>query len=341
MIVNSIAYRHGKPLADIPLDDISDAIADPNTFVWLGLHEVDHGVLLKIQQEFGLHDLAVEDASKAHQRSKIETYGDTLFIVIKTAELFTPGGGQPLDDPWAQADLDDGGTLIRYGETHFFVGNNFLISVRHGNAQGYASVRRRCEEKNHMLEKGPAYALYALMDFIVDNYHPIVAALADDFGELEGRIFTRQFDHSAIENLYAQKRKLMELRNAVQPVEDICLQLTRLHPELIHKDLRAYFRDIHDHAARTVEALDNQREMLTTAMSVNLALVTVRQNEIVKRLAGWGAILAVPTVVFSLYGMNFRHMPELDWPLGYPLLLGGTVAVCVLFHRRLKKAGWL
>lgn len=350
MIVNSIAYRHGKRLADIPLEGISEALVDPDTFIWLGLHEVEPAVLLKIQEEFALHDLAIEDASKARQRSRIETYGDTLFICIKTAQLIasctqdnpdSPRHAGKNTGPGDAVVPEDDGAIIQYGETHFFVGRNFLISVRHGNAQGYSEVRHRSEDKPHMLEKGPAYALYALMDFIVDNYHPIVEALADEYEALEGQIFTREFDQSTIERLYSMKRKLMELRNAVQPVEDICLQLTRLHADIIHKDLRAYYRDIHDHAARTIEALDHQREMLTTAMSVNLALVSVHQNEVVKRLAGWGAILAVPTVVFSLYGMNFKQMPELHWQYGYPTFLAATVAVCVVFYRKLKKSGWL
>lgn len=337
-IVNSVAYRQGKRLGTIALADISEMVVDPHTFVWLGLHEVDAGVLAKVQEEFSLHELAIEDASKAHQRSKLETYGDTLFIAVKTAQIRTHSGNE--DKVAATADESDE-PEIEYGETHFFIGQNFLVSVRHGNAQGYADVRRRCEDVPEMLAKGPAYALYALLDFIVDNYHPIVELLTEEFEVLESDIFTRKFDHSAIERLYALKRKLLQLRNAVLPTEDICQQLARLHPELIHKDLRAYFRDIHDHVARTIETLDNLREMLTTAMSVNLALVTVGQNEVVKRLAGWGAILAVPTVVFSLYGMNFRHMPELDWQPAYPLLLASTLLACVLLHRKLKKSGWL
>lgn len=334
MIINSVAYRHGKRLVDVPLPDISEVISGPDTFIWLGLHEVEPEVLLQIQEEFGLHDLAIEDARKANQRSRIETYGETLFISIKTAQLEDREAGSKIISEAEEC-------VIQYGETHFFVGKNFLVSVRHGNAQGYAEVRQRCEEKAEMLTKGSAYALYALIDFIVDNYHPIVETLTEEFEFLEKGIFTRQLDQDALEQLYAMKRKLMALRSAVMPVEDICLQLTRLHPELIHKDLRAYFRDIHDHVARTIETLDNLREMLTTAMSVNLALVTVRQNDVVKRLAGWGAILAVPTVVFSLYGMNFNGMPELNWRYSYPVILASTFVVCVGFYRKLKKSGWL
>ena len=337
-VVNSVAYRDGKRLADVPVPEISEVIKEPNTFVWLGLHESDPSVLLKIQEEFSLHELAIEDARNAHQRSKIEAYGDSLFIVIKTAQLKSFSG-----DEVAMQDRGDNekNCTIEFGETHFFVGQNFLVSVRHGNAQGYADLRRRCEEKPDMLAKGPAFALYALMDFIVDNYQPIVERLTDEFDALEVAIFKGQFDQLSIERLYDLKIKVLQLRQAVLPVEDIGLQLMRLHPEIIHKDLRAYFRDIHDHVARTIETLDNLREMLTTAMTVNLALVTVRQNEVVKRLAGWGAILAVPTVVFSLYGMNFDSMPELKWRYAYPVVLLSTLTVCGVFYRKLKSSGWL
>ena len=338
-VVNSVAYRNGKRLADIPVPEISEVIKEPNTFVWLGLHESDPSVLQQIQEEFSLHDLAIEDARNAHQRSKIETYGDSLFIVVKTAQL----KNRSVNEDGALENCDDTDTdcLIEFGETHFFVGQNFLVSVRHGNDKGYADLRKRCEEKPDMLAKGTAFALYALMDFIVDNYQPIVERLTDEFDALEVDIFKGQFDQLSIERLYDLKIKLLQLRQAVLPVEDICLQLMRLHPEIIHKDLRAYFRDIHDHVARTIETLDNLREMLTTAMSVNLALVTMRQNEVVKRLAGWGAILAVPTVVFSLYGMNFTHMPELQWRYAYPVMLFSTLAVCGAFYRKLKSSGWL
>lgn len=327
-VVNSVAYRNGKRLQDVVIEDISEVIKEPDTFIWLGLHEAEPEVLLKIQEEFSLHDLAIEDARNAHQRSKIETYGDSLFIVVKTAQLKNAA------DIHAECSVE-------YGETHFFVGHNFLVSIRHGNDQGYADVRKRCEEKPEMLAKGPAYALYALLDYIADNYQPVVERLAAEFDLLEENIFKDQFDSLAIERLYDLKSKGLQLRHAVIPVEDICNQLMRLHQDFIHKDLRAYFRDIHDHVARTIETLDNLREMLMTAMSVNLALVTMRQNDVVKQLAGWGAILAVPTVVFSLYGMNFENMPELKWPHAYHTVMLGTIAACGLLYRKLKKTGWL
>jgi magnesium transporter len=336
-VVNSVAYRHGKRLADIPLVDISEIVNEPDTFVWLGLHEADLSVLKQVQEEFALHELAIEDARNAHQRAKIETYGESLFIVLKTAQLKTVGG---VEDHTVADPLLDKDCVIEYGETHFFVGRNFLVSIRHGNSQGYGAVRQHCEARPEMMAKGPAYPLYALMDFIVDNYHPVLEKLEAEFEALEAEIFDSPVD-LPLHRFYHLKGKLQRLRNVVLPVEDICMQLTRLHPELVNKDLRAYFRDIHDHVTRTIEALDNLREMLTTAMSVNLAMVTMRQNEVVKGLAGWGAILALPTVVFSLYGMNFEWMPELKWHFAYPTLLAATAIGCSVLYRKLKKSGWL
>ncbi len=321
MIVNSIAYRQGKRIGEIPIEDISEIVKEPNTFVWVGLHDAAPSLLLKIQEEFELHELAIEDALKAHQRPKLETYGSSLFIVVKTAQMLD---GRP-----------------SYGETHFFIGNNFLVSVRHGCTQGYAQLRARSEQAPHMLAKGPAYALYALLDFIVDNYQPVMAHFEKEFEVLEADIFKGQFRSEAIERLYDLKTQLNDLRNAVTPIEDIAQQLLRLHADLIPKDMNPYYRDIHDHVAREIATLDNLREMLTTAMQVNLALVAVRQNEVVKALAGWGAVLAIPTVVFSLYGMNFRVMPELRWHFGYPAVVAATAIGCSLLYRKLKRSGWL
>jgi magnesium transporter len=320
-VVASVAYRDGRSLGRVELEDVSEVVGQPNTFIWMGLHEPEPALLKEVQAEFGLHELAVEDASKAHQRPKLEAYGDSLFIVVKTAQI---------------VDAD-----IVYGETHFFIGPHFLVSIRHGCSQGYLGVRNRCEEHPDMLAKGSGYALYALMDFIVDNYQPVVARFEDEFDDLESTIFRGEFDQHTIERLYGLKTRLLQLRNAAVPIEDICMRLMRFHPELIPKDLRAYFRDVHDHVVRVTETIDSLREMLTNAMQVNLALVSVRQNEVVKGLAGWGAILAIPTVTFSLYGMNFRVMPELQWQFGYPVTIGATLVACVLLHRKLKRAGWL
>ena len=321
MIVNCIAYRNGERLGPIEIETISDLLKDKNTFVWVGLHEPQVTLLEKIQEELGLHDLAIEDAKNAHQRPKLEQYGDSLFIVAKTPEI-------------------DGRTLT-YGETHFFVGKNFLISIRHGGSTGYTAIREHCERLPKILSKGPAFALYAILDFIVDNHREAVSQLETEFDQLESHIFKGKFDKLAIGRLYDLKRRLLQIRNAALPMEDICSQLMRFHEDIIPKELRVYFRDIQDHASHVVSMTDTMREMVTTAIQVNLGIVAVGQNDIVKRLAGWGAILAIPTVIFSLYGMNFQGMPELKWPLAYPTILIITLLGCAGLYRKLKNSGWL
>lgn len=319
--VDSVIYRDGRRIGDIAIDDIREVMRQSGTFVWLGLHEPDDAALKRIQHDFGLHELAIEDAHHAHQRPKIEVYNGSLFIVLKTAQL--------------QAGL------VVYGETHLFVGPNFLVSVRHGASSSYAQVLQRSEAGTRELPKGPGFALYALLDFVADNYQPVVAQFERDFDAIETDIFKDRFDRLVIERLYDLKRNLLELRNAVLPVAEISSELMRLHGDLIPKELRAYFRDIQDHVSRLVSLIDGMRDMLTTAMQVNLALVANNQNEVVKRLAGWGAILAIPTVIFSLYGMNFEWMPELKWKAGYPVAVIVTAFGCGFVYRRLRRAGWV
>lgn len=322
MIMNCVAYKHGKRIGEITLEAISDVLAQDGTFVWLGLLEADKALLGKIQEEFGLHELAIEDACSAHQRPKLEEYGDSLFLVLQTAQL-----------------TED--QRVALGETHLFVGARFLVSVRHASSQAYLKVRERCENMPQQLAKGPGFALYALMDFIVDHYLPVVEGLEQRLEQLEADIFDKEFRNETFEQLYDLRRDLLVLRAATMPWLDICGELMRFHTHIIAKDVRFYFRDVQDHAHRINQAVDSMREMLNTAMQVHLTLATVRQNEVVKRLAGWGAILAVPTMVFSLYGMNFKHMPELDWRFAYPTILGIVFIGCIGLHRRLKNIGWL
>ena len=321
MIVNCIAYRAGKSLGNVPIDDISEILKEPETFIWLGMHEPDTHLLRKVQEEFSLHDLAIEDALNAHQRPKLEAYADSLFIVVETAQL----------------EKDE----VRFGETHLFVGQNFIVTIRHGSSVSYASVRQKCETAPHRLVLGPGYALYSVIDFIVDNYQPVAERLQARFQELEQEIFEKSFDRDSIGRLYRLKGELIKLRDAVGPINDISAHLIRFHEEIVRKELRHYFRYIEDHVSRIIKSVDTIREMLTTAIQVNLALVTVGQNEVVKRLAGWGAILAIPTVVFSMYGMNFRFMPELGEKFGYPIIVGTTLLACVLLYRRLVREGWI
>lgn len=321
MVMQCVAYANGRRIGEIGIEDISEVIKQNDAFVWLGLREPNTALLEKIQEEFGLHELAIEDTRTAHQRPKLEEYGDSLFLVLQTAQLLR--------------------NSVQFGETHVFAGPRFLVTVRHGSSLSFAKVRERCENMPDKLARGPGFALYAIMDFIVDNYLPVIEGLRDRFERLEEDIFKRRYNQETLEQLYELKRELLHLRDMAAPVTDISNQLVRFHGVLIPREIRFYYRDIEDHVKRINQSIDSMREMLTAAMQVHLALVTVGQNEIVKRLAGWGAILAIPTMVFSLYGMNFKHMPELEWYYGYPAVLGGLTLTCVWVYSRLKIAGWL
>jgi magnesium transporter len=320
-IINCCAYKKGKKLNDISIEAISDVLKEDGTFVWVGLFEPDQHLMRQIQEEFCLHELAVEDAQKAHQRPKLEEYGDTLFVVLHTATL----------------ENDE----LQYGETHVFLGPRFVVTVRHGHSIGYAKVRERVQSMPNRLASGPGYVLYSIIDFVVDQYQPCIDHLQARFRSLEHQLFKPSSQTDNLQDFYNLKNELLTLHAAAVPLIDICTQLLRFHSDIIPKENRIYYRDILDHVARVTHAADRMREMINAAMQVALAQVTIRQNEVVKRLAGWGAILAVPTMVFSLYGMNFANMPELKWQWGYPTIMGGIVVGCVLLYRRLKRVGWL
>jgi magnesium transporter len=322
-IVNCAAYAGGRRVADVRIEDISEVLKQPDRFLWIGLHEPEEDLLRKVQQEFGLHDLAIEDALRAHQRPKIEIYGDSLFIVLRTAQLNR-----------AERRID-------FGETHFFVGPRYIVSVRHGASLSYAEVRARCEATPHLLEKGPGFVLHALMDFIVDQYFPIVEALEDELQALEEEIFGESFSRETTKRIYRLQRDLVEVKRAFSPLVDICNRLMRFDIQLIPEDTRPYFRDVYDHVIRINEMVDTLRELLTTALEANLSLIAVSQNEAMKKLAAWAAIIAVPTMIAGIYGMNFRHMPELDWSFGYPLVMAVTFGLCGVLYFSFKRSGWL
>lgn len=321
-VVNCAAYQDGKKVAaHVPIDDVSEVLKVKGQFVWIGLHEPDEQLLRKVQTEFGLHDLAVEDALRAHQRPKLDEYGEDLFIVVRTA--------QRRDD------------TVEFGETHFFVGAQYLVSVRHGDSPPYVEVRNRCEHTPALLKKGPGFVLYALMDFIVDNYFPILEALEEKVEELETSIFDEAIDRETTVKIYEQKRDLLKLKRAVAPLVDVCTRLERFDLALIDRDVRPYFRDVHDHAMRINERIDTLREVLSSVLEANLSLMSVNQNEVMKKLAAGAAILAAPTLLAGIWGMNFEAMPELRWAPAYPLALGTMVVVCGFLFWRFRRAGWL
>lgn len=321
MIMNCVAYQKGIRLGDVTLDDINEVIKQEDTFVWLGLLNPDSKLIKKIQEEFSLHELAIEDTLSAHQRPKLEEYGDSLFVVLHSAFLTQ--------------------NSVEFGETHIFIGKQFLVSMRRGTTPSYQKVRKRCESMPQQLAKGSSFALYGIMDYIVDNYVPVIDGLQTRFEEIETAIFQHNPSRHTMEDLYSLKRELLLLQNSVLPLIDICNELMRFHSSVIHPDVSAYFRDIADHLKRNNQAIDSMREMLIAAMQVHLTFETIRQNEVVKGLASWGAILAIPTMVFSWYGMNFKHMPELDWEFSYPVVIGTIFVSCGLLYRRLKRVGWL
>ena len=323
-VVNCVAYdARGHAIGHITLDAISDVLAaDDGSFVWVGLVDPEDALLDKLQEEFGLHDLAIEPALPPAQRQKTQAYGDSLSVVAHTAQAVHRG-------------------RIAFGETHAFLGKRYLVTVRHGSSDSYAPVRARAEREPELLSLGPSYGLYTILDAIVDNYLPIVDEFGDTLGALEQDVFSEEFDRRTVLRLYELKRELTRLRLAVAPLQDILAQLTRIHGELVREEVRPYFRDVLDHALRVNESTDTMREMLTAALSVNMSMVTVAQGEIVKKLAGWAALLAAPTLITSWYGMNFEFMPELHGRYSYWVLIGIVGVVVVGLYAYLRKVRWL
>ncbi len=329
MVVNCAAYQEGRRVADIDIERDAAAVLDlasgdeaarVGRFVWLGLHEPSEELLRNVQRRFGLHDLAIEDAHLAHQRPKLEIYGNSLFVVLRTAQLQ--------------------GTKVQFGETHVFAGKGYVVTVRHGPSSSYTDVRARCECVPAMLRIGESFVLYSLMDFVVDNYFPIINSLEAEVDALEGEVFEQSSDRDEIERIYELRRELMVFRRTVEPLLEVCDRLMRFDAPLIEPDIRPYFRDVRDHVIRVDERIDDLRELLTSAMETNLLLASVRQNDVMRKLAGWAAILAVPTAVFGLYGMNFQDMPELGSPYGYPAVLAVVAAVCAYLYYRFRRSGW-
>lgn len=320
MLVNCAAYEDGRKLGDIAITEIRGYTTRPGCFVWVALTDPEPTELTALQEEFGLHELAVEDAGHGHQRPKIEEYGNSIFVVM-----------QPIE-----TESDE----LTTGEVAVFVGRNYVVSVRRGTKRGFGEVRRRCEEEPDLLRHGPAYVLYALMDAVVDRYFPVVDTLSDEIERVEERIFSAQTTRASIETLYGLKRKLMTLEHAGGALLEVAGKLHGGRVPPICFNLQEYFRDVHDHLTRLQQSIDNLRDIVSTAISVNLSLITLQENEVVKRLAAYASLVAVPTLIAGVYGMNFDYMPELRMPFGYPLALGSMVAIDAYLVYRFKKAKW-
>ena len=321
MLVNCAVYENGKKISDIAKEDIHLHLGKPGRFVWVALRDPEPQELEEMRVEFDLHELAVEDALHGNQRPKIEEYGDCVFAVMHTVEL-------------------DGDELI-VGEVDVFVGADYVLSVRTRTKQGFASVRGRCEREPELMKEGPGYVLYALMDTVVDRYFPVIDHLEEELEKIEERIFEGDPARENIEALYGSKRKLMVLRHAVGPLHEATAKLYGGRVPAVVTGTQDYFRDIYDHLFRINQSIDSLREMLTTAISVNLSLITVHENETMKQLAAYAALLAVPTMIAGIYGMNFDFMPELRWRFGYPLTLSVIFGADGYLLYRFKKAGWI
>ena len=272
-----------------------------------------------MRREFDLHELAVEDAIKAHQRPKLEIYGESIFLVLKTAR-------------WEDDD-------VLLGEILLFVGDGFILSVRHGETALH-DVRLRLEERPDLLRCGPGAALHAIVDKVVDDYEPVIEQLDAAIKEVEQQVFSSGRTNLA-ERIYTLKRDVLEMHGAVVPLVGPVQELAGVPRGHINEEIRPYFRDVHDHLLRVVGQVQEFRELLMSVLTANLTQTTVRQNEDVRKISAWAAIVAVPTMIAGIYGMNFEYMPELEWRLGYPLVLAVIGVACVTLYRLFRRAGWL
>ena len=322
MLINCVAYEDGTKLADCPIDDISEFLKRPGCFVWVAMKDATPDELTKMQEEFGLHDLAVEDARHGHQRPKIEEYDDTLFAVLQTVEI---GEGNDL----------------AVGEVDVFIGRNFVLSVRNRTKADFLGVRARSEREPHLLKHGPAFVFYALLDAVVDRYFPIIDSLETDLESIEDQIFEPHLGRANIERLYALKRKIGIVKHAVGPLQEAVAKLISGRVPQVCSNNREYFRDVFDHLARMNALLDSLRDTIGTAIQVNLSTVTIEETEVTKRLAAWAGIFAVATAFAGIWGMNFKNMPELQLPWGYPAALAVIVVSCFFMWWRFRRAGWL
>lgn len=322
MLISCVVYQDGKKIAEIPTCKIHEYLSRSNCFVWVALHDPEATELNEMQREFALHPLAVEDARSGHQRPKIEEYGDSLFAVLQIIE--------PIEGEF------------RIEEVAIFTGQNYVLSVRSHAEKGFQEVRARCEREPELLRQGSGYVLYALMDAVVDRYFPTLDLLENELDGIERRIFAPQSSPRAnIEELYALKQRLMIMKHAVAPLLESVSNLSGARVPAICADIREYFRDVSDHLQRLNQTADSIRDTVATAISVNLSMVSVQENETMKRLAAYAALVAVPTMIAGIYGMNFKYMPELSWRYGYEFTLLLMAALDGYLFYILRKAKWL
>jgi magnesium transporter len=321
MLIKCVVYKDGKKFADIDAADIHRYVDQPDCFVWVALLDPNPDALEQMREEFHLHPLAIEDALHGHQRPKIEEYGDCLFVVLHMIEA--------------------NGKELHVGEVAIFAGRNYVLSVRSAAQRGFQEVRARSEREPQLLRHGSGYVLYALMDAVVDRYFPLLEELESELETLEERIFANTSPRANIEALYELKQRLMVIKHAVAPLLEGVAALTGARVPLMCSGMQEYFRDIYDHLQRLNQTIESARDTVSSATSVNLSMITLQESETMKRLAAYAALVAVPTLIAGIYGMNFDHMPELHWRYGYALSLALMAGLDGYLFYRLRKARWL
>lgn len=337
VVVDNAVYVAGKRVATPPsLDDTYEVLHEKKGMAWIGLYRPDHAEVHSVSAEFGLHELMVEDALSGHQRPKVERYGDTLFAAFRAARYL------------------DAEERVEFGEVHVIIGPDFAITVRHSETPNIGAIRKRLEADAGLLALGPESVLYAVLDEIVDGYAPVIAGLQNDIDEIDDSLFAEGRESS--KRIYALSREVIEFQRATKPLVGIFEALSAGFEKYdVNVELRRYLRDVHDHVLRVVERTDAFRAVLQNALTVNSALVGQRQNEEtrrlseasyaqseqVKKISSWAAILFAPTLIGTVYGMNFRFMPELDWPWGYPFALGLMLGMGIILYKVFKKNKWL
>ncbi len=320
-VVAAAVYSAGRKVRDITLDEGSTWAAKPDHFVWIGLEEPNAQELANLQKQFNLHELAIEDALEKHSRPKLETFGDALFIVT-----YSP--------------VRNGGKL-EFIETHIFAGNGYIITCRNGQSKSYSLVRQRCEARPLLLEHGEDFVLYALLDFVTESYHPISETIHAEIDELEKTVLSDTLNEVDIQRLHYLRRDVLRLRRYVAPMVEISEEVSRLDFPFIDKSMRPYFRDVQIHVTRQMEDLATLRDIASQTIEIGVLLEASRQSVVQRKFAAWAGILAFPTAVAGIYGMNFQNMPELSWHYGYFTVLGVISVGCAGLWASFKKYGWL
>jgi magnesium transporter len=322
MLINCVLYQEGKKIRDIPMDENARWTgAGEDGFVWVALKDPTTEELDIVQHQFGLHELAVEDARQGHQRPKIEEYGNSLFFVIPLLEM-------------VEGELN-------VGEVDVFVGPHYVVSVRSRSEQGFLGVRARAEREPEMLRQGSTFVAYALLDAVIDRYFPVLDALEGELDRIEEKIFAGGAARSNIERLYKLKQQAGELRHAVLPLQEALGKLLGGRAPTLCLPSQDYFRNAYDHLSRISAGTDSMRDTVGTAIQVNLSMVTIEESEVTKRLAAWAAIVAVVPAFAGIWGMNFKYMPDLEWAYGYPLAIILMFSVCVILYSRFRAAKWI